>query len=482
MSTSIPRLAAALAAALLVGLAPGVRAGPAEDAAFRALYPKAEAGNADAQVALGKIYLDGSSSAGRDTAKAMEYITRAANAGNKPAMRLMVDRVESRGIEMCMKLQQAGDNYCESRLPAMVRRMIPKSPTAASCKKLDDILHAGVRLEPLRFELAYCAALGFSAGMASADAIALMRTEASGSRELFLKTMDVVLRPNTPDWDPLYVEDHLVKAGLAFKDKEVTALFSRHGVTLEGCQRLDPLRRETLKQRPAVCRMAARAGDGNAALYVGGAYLAGRDYFPKDARAAAEFIGEAAASGDSTIAAKAFALMLTLLKSEDRLYDHLAMVEREISRRTVHMPAAIAALGYEFDFLVHHHANMRLDDITTIVALADNGQVPQAQKIRVAHAIDDILKDRGDLIKTADLEMLRHYRLLLSGEPARQAAPAPAQDAPKREYRATLDASASPQRPQAPAPAKAEPAKAPDAVAELKRLITGLRNLLKEPE
>lgn len=411
---SLRRLTAATLAALF---AQAVAAGPNEDAAFRVLYPKAEAGNADAQFALGKIYLDGTSSAGRDIAKGFEYINRSASAGNKNAMRLIVDRVESRAIEVCLKLQQAGDSYCESRLPGMVKRMIPRSPNAASCKKLEEIHASGLKVDPVRFELAYCAATGLSSLMTSAEAVALLRTEGIHSREAFLKTMDAVLKPNSPDWDPLYVEDNLPKSGLGFRDKEVGVVFARHGVTLEGCRRLDPLRRETVKQRPSVCRMAARAGDGEAALYVGSAYMAGKDYFPKDPKAAAEFINEAIASTDPGVAAKGFALMLTLLKSEGRIYDHLALVDREITRRTANVPTAVSALSYEFDYLVQNHDQMKLEDIVTIAALADDALVGSPQKVRVAFALDDVLKDRGGLLKAGDREMLKSYRRKLAGEP-----------------------------------------------------------------
>ena len=241
-------------------------AGPNEDAAFRSLFPKAESGNADAQFALGKIYLDGSSSAGKDTAKGFEYINRAANAGNKPAMRLIVDRVESRGIEMCLKLQKAGDNYCDSKMDGMVKRLIPKTPTAASCKRLEEIHTAGIKVEAIRFEVAHCVVLGFSTAMNPTDASSVIRTESLTGRAAFIKGLDIVLKQGTPDWDPLFVEDNLTKVGLTFKDKEVVASFGRNGVSMDGCRRLDPLRRETLKQRPALCRMAGKSGDGDAAL------------------------------------------------------------------------------------------------------------------------------------------------------------------------------------------------------------------------
>ena len=470
-------------------------AGPNEDAAFRSLFPKAESGNADAQFALGKIYLDGSSSAGKDTAKGFEYINRAANAGNKPAMRLIVDRVESRGIEMCLKLQKAGDNYCDSKMDGMVKRLIPKTPTAASCKRLEEIHTAGIKVEAIRFEVAHCVVLGLSAAMNPTEASSVIRTESLTGRAAFIKGLDIVLKQGTPDWDPLFVEDNLTKVGLTFKDKEVVASFGRNGVSMDGCRRLDPLRRETLKQRPALCRMAGKSGDGDAALYVGEAYLTGRDYFPKDSAAAAEFIAEAQTSADSRVATEAFSLLLTLYKSEGRLYDHLALVDREITRRTVHMPAAIAALPYEFDFLVRSHANMKLEDITAIVALAELPQVAAAQKVRVAHAIDDIVKDRGELLKRADLEMLKRYRVLLAGEPPAEAVSKRTETSESRDsrgskgYGPTLDQSRQPESAKSPEKPKAAPVRSVetkpaetkqlDATAELNRLISGLKSLIR---
>lgn len=461
-----PAVAGIAAACLLALSAPVVIAGPSQDAAFRALFPKAEAGNPEAMFAIGRIYLDGSSSAGTDAAKGMDYISRAANAGYKPAMVLVIDRVESRSLEMCMRLQKLGDNYCEAKLPAMVSRAIPKTLSAQSCKKIDDFHQAGVRPPALRFELAHCVVRGFSSLIPPAEALAFMRSESTNSRESFLKTMDVVLKANTADWDPLFVEDNLSKAGLSFKDKEVNAVLSRNGITLEGCRRLDPFRRETLKQRPSVCRMAAKSGDGDAALYVGEAYLMGKDYFPKDGAAAVDYIAQAQASANPHIAASAFALMLALLQSESRFYDYLSLIDREISRKGPHQAIASAALKYPFDYLTQQHTSLRLEDIITIVSLAEIETVSAAQKMRVAFAIDDVLADRGELLRIGDREMLRHYRIRLGGPVVATTTAPAATQAP---------AAASHRQPTSEA-VKAE------SNSELQRLIQGLRNLLRDSE
>ena len=90
------------------------------DAQFREVYPKAMAGEAGAMFTLGKIYVEGTSSAGRDSAKGMELIQRASSSGHTNATKYMVDVYERSGsdkaLELCQKLQKAGDKYCDCLL------------------------------------------------------------------------------------------------------------------------------------------------------------------------------------------------------------------------------------------------------------------------------------------------------------------------------------------------------------------------------
>jgi hypothetical protein len=73
--------------------------------------------------------------------------------------------------------------------------------------------------------------------MTPTEASNAIRAESLTSRAVFLKTLDIVLKQGTPDWDPLFVEDNLAKVGLAFKDKEVVAAFNKNAVTMDGCRR-----------------------------------------------------------------------------------------------------------------------------------------------------------------------------------------------------------------------------------------------------
>ena len=53
----------------------------AADEQFRREFPRAESGNADAMYIIGKIYLEGQSSAGKDTGRGLDYMNRASEIG-----------------------------------------------------------------------------------------------------------------------------------------------------------------------------------------------------------------------------------------------------------------------------------------------------------------------------------------------------------------------------------------------------------------
>ena len=390
---------------------------PNSDEQFRALYPKASAGDAAAMYALGKIYLEGTSSAGRDQSKAMDLIHRAAAAGDVSATKYLVDSYEGGGaagdakaLDLCQKLKKAGDKYCDSKMEKLIERSIPNVLTAASCKKVSEYYAGGHQSAFMKKELTQCVLAGLSTSLTREEAMSNLRVQAEEDPKAFLRLMVFVLKPGTTEWDPLFVEDHLTKVGLSYKDKEVKELFLKNDITFNGCRKMDRLRRETIHQRPAVCRMAARSGDEEAAMYVGEAYLNGKDYFPEEPGEAASYIKDLVNSKNPAIASDAFALSLDLFKKQNKFYEHFALVKQEIKHPSSKIKVAVNAFEFDVEYFQKNHFAMNLDDIQEFVALADKPDIPQALKSKVGRSIDEVIKDRGRLIRAQEKDALMMYR------------------------------------------------------------------------
>ena len=443
------------------------------DAQFRELYPKASAGDSGAMFGLGKIYLQGNSSAGKDSAKGLSLIQRSAAVGNVNAMKYLVDFFENssnatNALEMCQRLQKMGEKYCNSKMESLVERNVPKTTSAASCKKVGDLYESGHQGNFIKGEVMNCVLLGLSNAVALEDAMNNLRTQSVSDPKAFLRILPFLIKTDSPQWDPLYVEEHLTQTSLSFKDREVKELFSKNAITFEGCRKMERLRKETLRQRPAVCRLAAKSGDDEAAIYVGDAYLTGKDYFPEDPSEASVYIREAAASKNPVIAEDAFILLLNLYQKQNKFYEHFAMINQEIKRKTPNTRSALAGFSYEASYFQKNHPSMNLDDIQEIVDLADKNDVPQPLKSQIGKTIDDVIKDRGRLIRPVEKDSLLYYKAKLLSqkdlddiEAARLAAlkpPAP----PKVEPSKVADA---------PPPKKAEPA--------IERELTFFEKLMK---
>ena len=390
------------------------------DAQFRELYPKALAGEAGAMFTLGRIYTEGTSSAGRDTAKGMDYIQRASAAGNINAIKYMIDVYERSGsdkaLELCRKLQKSGDKYCEKRMEALIEHSIPKTVTPSSCKKLNDLYNMGNQGTLNKSEVTTCVLQGYSNTLPFDEAMSNLRMQAASDSKAFLTLMGYMLKEGSKEWDPLFVEENLFKTGLNYKDKEVRDMFLKNAITFEGCRKMDRLKRENLRQRPSVCRMAARSGDEDAALYVGDAYLTGKDYFPEEPTEAALYIKEAVSSKNPAIAADAYVLLMNLYQKQGKFYEHFALVKQEIKANTVNKRTALASLGYEADYFKRAHTSMSVDDIFDLVALCDSPEVLQDNKSKVGRTIDEVIKDRGRLMKPIEKDSLSMYKEKLLSE------------------------------------------------------------------
>jgi len=406
---------------------------PNNDALFREIYPKAVAGDANAMFNLGKIYLEGSSSAGKDTNKGLNYIQKASAAGNVAAMKYLVDAYERSGspgaLELCQRLQKMGDKYCANKMEGLVEKSIPKTASQSSCKKLGDLYDAGNQGGAIKAEVMSCVLQGFSTTVPTEEAINYLRSQASSDSKAFLRLMPYLLKNGSPDWDPLFIEENLTKVGLSFKDAQVKEILTKNVVTFEGCRKMERLRKDTLRQRPSICRMAAKSGDEEAALYVGESYLGGKDYFPDDPYEASTYIKDVLGSKNPNLASEAFILLLDLYKKENKFNDHFKLVSKEIKRNSLNSKAALSSFSYEANYLQKNHPSMALEDIQSIVDIADVNDVSQSVKSLIGRTIDDIVKDRGRMMRLVERDSLLDYkkRLLTQKdleeiEAARQAA------------------------------------------------------------
>ena len=390
------------------------------DAQFREVYPKAMAGEAGAMFTLGKIYVEGTSSAGRDTAKGMELIQRASSSGHTNATKYMVDVYERSGsdkaLELCQKLQRGGDKYCDKRMEALFERSIPKTVSPSSCKRLNELYNGGNQGAFIRAEVTSCVLQGYSNTLPFDEAMSNLRLQAATDSKAFLLLMSFMLKEGSKEWDPVFVEENLPKTGLNFKDRTVKEMFAKSEITFDGCRKMDRLKRENQRQRPSVCRMAARSGDEDAALYVGDAYLTGKDYFPEEPSEAALYIQEAVHSKNPAVAADAFVLLMNLCQKQGKFYEHFALAKLEIKSNTVNKRAALSSLGYEAEYFKRAHTSMGVDDIFDLVALCDSPEVSQDFKSKVGRTIDEVIKDRGRLMKPIEKDSLSMYKEKLLSE------------------------------------------------------------------
>lgn len=384
------------------------------DAQFRETYPKAMAGEVSAMFTLGKIYIDGTSSAGKDHAKGLAFIQRASGAGHVPATKYLIDVYErsstGNALELCQRLQKIGDKYCSAKMDKLIEKSIPKTANATSCKKIGELYENGNQTPFIKGEVTHCVLSSLSTTISIEEAMAHLRLLAKDDSKAFLRLMPYLLKAETADWDPSFVEQNLSKIGLSYKDKEVKELFVKNGITFDGCRKMERLRKETFKQRPAVCRMAAMSGDDEAALYVGAAYLTGKDYFPEDASEASIYIKEAFSSKNTPIASDAFVLLTELYAKQNKFQDHFALIRQEIKRNTPNTKAALIAFSFEADYFQKNHTGMTLEDIQNIVAMADSSSIPQSIRSQVGKTIDAVIKDRGLLIRMIEKDMLLSYR------------------------------------------------------------------------
>jgi len=239
-----------------------------------------------------------------------------------------------------------------------------------------------------------------------ADAVRYLKDDIRTNRASFISLATILLDKNNPDWDPKFIEDNFSSVGMSSKDPDALQVFKKYAVTFDGCRKLDPEKRENLKQRPSVCRLAALSGDTEAAVYVGDAYLNGRDYFDKNSRLAKDYLFIAYKSNNSQISTEALPLLLDSLQAENNFREHFAIIKDEMKGRGARADIASQKFGYEIDFVISPANNLDIDEISTIIDLAIKANISPAQKQKLAAQIPSIIEKKGRLLKPVEKEYL----------------------------------------------------------------------------
>jgi TPR repeat protein len=385
------------------------------DAAFRAAYAGAEQGDPASLFTIGKIYIDGTSSAGKDASKGLEYITRSANKGNLQALKFLAQmyesgsvggKNESKALDVFLQIQKTGDNSYDSKIAELFKKLAPKPLTTAFCKKVDEAVNNMRGSDSPKGALASCVLAGMSNLITQADAVRYLKDDIRTNRASFISLATILLDKNNPDWDPKFIEDNFSSVGMSSKDPDVLQIFKKYAVTFDGCRKLDPEKRENLKQRPSVCRLAALSGDSEAAVYVGDAYLNGRDYFDKNSRLAKDYLFIAYKSNNSQISTEALPLLLDSLQAENNFREHFAIIKDEMKGRGARADIASQKFGYEIDFVISSANNLDIDEISTIIDLAIKANISSEQKQKLAAQIPSIIEKKGRLLKPVEKEYL----------------------------------------------------------------------------
>jgi len=85
-------------------------------------------------------------------------------------------------------------------------------------------------------------------------------------------------------------------------------------------------------------------------------------------------------------------------------------VKQEIKHPSSKIKVAVNAFEFDVEYFQKNHFAMNLDDIQEFVALADKPDIPQALKSKVGRNIDEVIKDRGRLIRAQEKDALMMYR------------------------------------------------------------------------
>ena len=269
------------------------------DAAFRVLYPEAEAGSPVASFLVGQMFLDGLGSVRKDPNKGAAYITNSANKGYAPAIQFLARRFEVAGdfrkaIVYYGRLAGKDGNPFIDKIIELNEKAFLKEKLISN--EYCDILRQAASMQKSPDEKRYGMCL-FTSKIQSGDSAEgfriLKKFAANGdpaSIELVMPIVVKEIKPESASGDLLYL-DSIV---LSLMEKKVSfgrikELLSGISLTHEDCAIQSA---ETSRAvRLSVCRLAALAGDLKSVEFLAKVYVGEYSKFdiPKDSSQALIF-------------------------------------------------------------------------------------------------------------------------------------------------------------------------------------------------
>jgi len=328
------------------------------DSAFRALWPDAEAGQASAMFYIGRIYMEGLGSAPKDTSKGMSYITRSADKGFEPAIKIVAQSAERSGnlkvaLNYYEKLKDRGDISSIEKIAEINEKLFGKDRelTASYCNSLESskILNKSFN----EFRYAECITSGKLSGRNIADAVLIYKKLAESGDLQSLQALIPLLvsKQNSGTWDPVYADNLIFKnTGNSKFTQDLSALLKNSEVNFESCRFTPPgTTFATQNLRASLCRLVALGGDQNAIAYVAERHLNGKDFFVRDLNKANFFIDKI-----SNISSKNI-LKLKVLESLNNHKEHFELLVGNLDMK----PEAFdEAINYQLNNIISRGLNV----------------------------------------------------------------------------------------------------------------------------
>lgn len=270
------------------------------DAAFRALLPEAESGQAASMFYLGRIYLEGLGSAPRDTSKGISLISRSSDKGYEPATKFLAQHYERSGsvqaaINQYEKLKEKGDLSAVESIARLSEQSFSKDKkiTPQYCSSLEGLKILGKNFNEVNY--ISCIVDGKIQGKSLKDGVGLLKqlAEKPADPAAIQLIPYLISKRNDPSWDPVLADTLIFKlygSNSRLSDQLKNSV-ANSDIDFELC-RFTPLSSNLVevKNRVAICRISALKGDQNAINYVLDRQLNGGDGFQIELDKASVFI------------------------------------------------------------------------------------------------------------------------------------------------------------------------------------------------